>query len=63
MRIFGFEGPRHTKGRAPHSFMVKGVRKIPIPNKHGSQIDGNLIRRVIKLAEISEDEWQKAGTR
>ena len=41
--------------------MVKGSLKAKIPNKHGKDIDGALIDRVIKQAGISKDEWNEAG--
>lgn len=60
-RKLGFEGPIYRKSKADHAFMVNGSLKARIPNKHGSDIDGALIDRVIKRAGISKEEWDEAG--
>lgn len=60
-RNLGFDGPIYRKSKADHPFMVKGSLKAKIPNKHGKDIDGALIDRVIKQAGISKDEWNEAG--
>ncbi len=41
--------------------MVKGTKKIRIPNPHGSgDIDISLIKEILRQAHISSDEWDMA---
>jgi predicted RNA binding protein YcfA (HicA-like mRNA interferase family) len=57
-KALGFEGP-FSGGK--HQFMVKGPRKIRIPNPHGSgDVAACLVREILKQAAISEAEWEKA---
>jgi hypothetical protein len=37
--------------------MVKGDIGIPIPNPHGDVISINLLRRILRQAGITIDEW------
>lgn len=57
-RSLGYEGP-FSGGR--HQFMVKGQKKIRIPNPHGSgDIHKSLIKEILRQAGISNDEWDAA---
>lgn len=57
-RSLGYSGP-FSGGR--HQFMIKGKKKIRIPNPHvSSDIDISLIKEIIRQASISDDEWEKA---
>jgi predicted RNA binding protein YcfA (HicA-like mRNA interferase family) len=59
LRALGFEGPE-AGGR--HQMMIKGELRLPIPNPHGSQdIDDALLRRVLRVAGISREEFDDAG--
>jgi predicted RNA binding protein YcfA (HicA-like mRNA interferase family) len=53
MRQLGFDGPY---GAAKHSFVKRGALKIRIPN---TDIDRQLLRRILRQAGISEEEWEK----
>ncbi len=55
-RAFGFIGP-YSGGN--HQFMMKGSRKVRIPNPHGQDIGGGLLREILKQAGILEDDWDK----
>jgi predicted RNA binding protein YcfA (HicA-like mRNA interferase family) len=57
LRWLGFEGPFSGK---KHEYMRKGNIRIIIPNPHGQDIDPGLIRRILKHAGISIEEWLKA---
>ena len=57
LRRLGFEGPFIGK---KHEYMRKGNIRIIIPNPHGQDIDPGLIRRILKHAGISIEEWLKA---
>jgi len=55
-RILGFSGP-FSGGR--HQFMIKGSHKIRIPNPHHSDIDGSLLKEILRQAGISSTEWEE----
>ena len=58
-RALGFEGP-FSGGR--HQFMVRGQKKIRIPNPHGStDIQPSLISEILRQAGLTRDEWDQAG--
>jgi hypothetical protein len=39
--------------------MVKGARRITIPNPHGSAIGRQLLGEVLRQAGISREEWER----
>jgi predicted RNA binding protein YcfA (HicA-like mRNA interferase family) len=54
-RSLGFEGP-FSGGK--HQFMVKGTKKIRIPNPHGGKdVHTSLVKEILKQAGISGEEW------
>ena len=41
--------------------MIKGKKKIRIPNPHGSgDIDVSLLKEILRQAGISDEEWDEA---
>ena len=57
-RALGYSGP-FSGGR--HHFMIKGRKKIRIPNPHGSgDIDISIVKEILRQASINEKEWDKA---
>jgi len=56
LKKFGWKGP--YKG-GKHFFMVKGSRRLIIPNPHKSEIGKDLLRRILKQAKIPLKEWIK----
>ncbi|MCJ7804615.1 type II toxin-antitoxin system HicA family toxin [Patescibacteria group bacterium] len=57
-RTLGYSGP-FSGGR--HQFMIKGKKKIRIPNPHGNKdINISLVKEILRQAEISNEEWGKA---
>lgn len=54
LREFGFSGP-YSGGK--HSFMMKGKLGLILPNPHRSEISIDLLKRLLKQAEISREEW------
>jgi predicted RNA binding protein YcfA (HicA-like mRNA interferase family) len=57
-KTLGYSGP-FSGGR--HQFMIKGKKKIRIPNPHGSgDIDISLVKEILRQAGISSEEWDKA---
>ena len=51
-----FSGP-FSGGK--HQFMVKGELRVRIPNPHRGDIGKNLLRQILKEAEINLDDWKK----
>lgn len=57
-KSLGYSGP--FSGRK-HQFMVKGRKKIRIPNPHGKgDIHVSLIKEILRQAGISDEQWDKA---
>ena len=54
LRKVGFEGP-YTGGR--HEYMVKGTLKLFIPNPHRGEISKSLLAKILRQADIDQDEW------
>jgi len=38
----------------------QGTRQVTIPNPHRGDIDIGLLRRILRQAEITDDEWNEA---
>ena len=57
LRQFGFEGP-FPGGK--HLFMIKNDIRLTLPNPHRKEIGIDLLRRILKQAGISPDEFLKA---
>ena len=56
-RALGYEGP-FSGGK--HQFMIKGRKKIHIPNPHGSgEIHISLIKEILRQAGINIQEWNE----
>ena len=56
-KALGFEG-LFSGGK--HQFMVKGRKKIRIPNPHGKKdIHISLLKEILKQAGISEEDWER----
>jgi len=56
LRKLDFIGP-FSGGK--HQFMVKGDLRIRIPNPHKKNIGKNLLKLILKEAEISKETWEK----
>ncbi|MFZ4622150.1 MAG: type II toxin-antitoxin system HicA family toxin [Bacteroidota bacterium] len=52
----GFSGP-YSGGK--HQFMVKGDLSLTIPNPHQSDIGREFLKKILKQAAISPEEWEK----
>ena len=55
LRKLDFIGP-YSGGK--HQFMVKGDLRIRIPNPHKKDIGKNLLKLILKEAEISKETWE-----
>jgi predicted RNA binding protein YcfA (HicA-like mRNA interferase family) len=57
LKGLGFEGP-FAGGK--HQWMRRAGLRLTIPNPHGGAIDPGLIRRILRQAGITLDEWIRA---
>jgi predicted RNA binding protein YcfA (HicA-like mRNA interferase family) len=57
LKSLGFDGP-HPGGR--HEWMRRGSVRITVPNPHAGDVDPGLIRRILRQADLSVDEWNEA---
>ncbi|MBL6992210.1 MAG: type II toxin-antitoxin system HicA family toxin [Bacteriovoracaceae bacterium] len=56
-KTLGYSGPFSG---SKHQFMIKGRKKIRIPNPHGSgDIHISLVKEILRQASISNNEWNK----
>ena len=56
LRKLEFSGP-YSGGK--HRFMIKGDLRLRIPNPHKKDIGINLLKLILKEAEISKETWEK----
>ncbi len=56
-RALGWDGP-FQKGK--HPFLWKSGVRLTIPNPHQGDIDWHLMKRILRQAGISSDEWDQA---
>ena len=56
LRKAGFQGP-FAGGR--HSYMTRGELRVIIPNPHRGDIAKGLIKKILRQANISKEEWEK----
>ena len=52
----GFEGPYLSSGPHPY-YMKKEDLTVDLPNPHKQDIGTDLLKKVLKRAEISREEW------
>ena len=57
LKALGFSGP-FPGGK--HQWMRREDLRITIPNPHGGEIDPGLIRRILRQAGITVEEWNAA---
>ncbi|MGZ4280828.1 MAG: type II toxin-antitoxin system HicA family toxin [Gaiellaceae bacterium] len=58
LRSLGFEGP-YGEGRK-HPFMRRGTLTLHVPNEHSEDVGISLLRDILRIAGISEDEYTAA---
>lgn len=56
LKKFDFDGP-YAGGN--HQYMVKGNRKLWLPNPHSGDISSPLLLKILKQAGISREEWEQ----
>ncbi len=55
LRRLGFNGP-HSGTK--HQYMARGNVTVRIPNPHRSDIDKNLLARILREGDIDKEEWE-----
>ena len=59
LRRLGFVGPEPG---GKHSFMLKGLLRLTLPNPHGAkEIDDALLNRILRQAGIAREDFDRAG--
>jgi predicted RNA binding protein YcfA (HicA-like mRNA interferase family) len=56
LRRLGFNGPM-PGGR--HEFMVRGERRVILPNPHRSDLSAGLLAPALRDGGVSRDEWER----
>ena len=56
LKKLGFECP-YAGGN--HQYLVKGTRKLWLPNPHSGDISASLLLKILKQAGISREEWEQ----
>ncbi len=56
LKEFGFEGP-YPGGK--HLFMIKGNRRITLPNPHKKEISTDLLIRILRQVGVKRENWAK----
>lgn len=57
LRTVGYDGP-FPGGNHEYLRRADGV-KLTIPSEHGGDIDVGLLRRILRQAGISREEWEE----
>jgi predicted RNA binding protein YcfA (HicA-like mRNA interferase family) len=55
LKTLSFQGP-YSGGR--HEFMLRGIRRIILPNPHRGDIGSDLLARILRQAGITREEWE-----
>ncbi len=56
LRALGFDGP-YTSGGRHAEYMERGTTRVPLPNVHEGDISVGLLKRILRVAGISDAEW------
>jgi predicted RNA binding protein YcfA (HicA-like mRNA interferase family) len=56
LKQLGFEGP-YAGGK--HMFLIRGSRRLTLPNPHQTDIGVGLLKRILQQAGITESDWQQ----
>ena len=56
LRMLGFEGPFLSSGPHPY-FMRRDDLTVDLPNPHKKDIGVGLLKKILKQAEVSREEW------
>lgn len=59
LKMLGFEGPFLSSGPHPY-FMRRDDLTVDLPNPHKQDIGVGLLKKILKQAEVSREEWFSA---
>jgi predicted RNA binding protein YcfA (HicA-like mRNA interferase family) len=59
LRQLGWTGPEY-RGKHPY-MLIEGKPPLTIPNPHGEDISVDLLKRILRQAKISRDEWLRTS--
>ena len=57
LKALGFDGPFQG---GKHPYMIRGDLVLTVPNKHCGDIGVDLLKRILKQAGVTADEWERA---
>jgi predicted RNA binding protein YcfA (HicA-like mRNA interferase family) len=57
LKALGFNGP-YSGGL--HEFMLRGNRRLILPNPHRANISADLLVRLLRQAGITREEWDSS---
>ena len=55
LRQLGWTGPKY-QGKHPY-MLIEGKPPLKIPNPHSEDISVDLLKRILRQAKISREEW------
>lgn len=55
LKRLGFDGPLPGGN---HEYLVRGTKKITIPNPHHGDISREFLLRILREAGVSREEWE-----
>lgn len=58
LRQLGYQGP-YAGGK--HEYMIRGKRRMTLPNPHSGDIGPGFLTRLLDEAEVSREEWERTG--
>ena len=58
LQVLGYDGP-YVGGSHQHMTKLGGAT-IPVPNPHQGDISVDLLSRILRIAKIDRDDWNKA---
>jgi len=56
LKHLGFDGP-FAGGK--HSFLIRDSKRLILPNPHQQDISVGLLKRILRQAGVSDEEWSK----
>ena len=58
LRRLGYDGP-YSGGK--HEYMVRGARRMTLPNPHSGDIGPGFLKRLLEEAGVEREEWERTA--
>lgn len=58
LKLLGFVGP-YAGGH--HQFMLRGDRRLTLPNPHRTDIGTDLLARILRQADVTREEFDSVA--